>query len=112
MNKQGFNVYIDDIEEYTEKGKFVRNIVLFGIDKGSDILLEGFVEMFYDDEDTSEYIRDIQRSLRAPTSIRASGKYHVKVYNKDYGDLTFSVFDEGMTIKQVKELLKEIGREI
>jgi hypothetical protein len=110
--KKEFNVYIDDIEEYTEKGKFVRNIVLFGIDKGSDILLEGFVEMFYDDEDTSEYIRDIQRSLREPTSIRASGKYYVKVYNKDYGDLTFSVFDEGMTIKQVKELLKEIGREI
>jgi hypothetical protein len=111
MNEQGFNVYIDDIEEYTEKGKFVRNIVLFGIDKGSDILLEGFVEMFYDDEDTSEYIRDIQRSLRAPTSIKASGKYYVKVYNKDYGNLTISVPSD-MTIKQVKELLKEIGKEI
>jgi hypothetical protein len=110
MNKK-FNVYIDDIEEYTKKGKFVRNIVYFGIDSGSDILLEGFVEMFYDDEDTSEYYRDIQRSLRAPTSIRASGEHYVKVYNKDYGDLTISVFDD-MTIKQVKELLKEIGREI
>jgi hypothetical protein len=112
MNKQKFNVYIDDIEEYTEKGKFVRNIVYFGIDKGSDILLEGFVEMFYQDEDTSEYIRDIKRSLREPTSIKKSGEHYVKVYNKDYGDLTFSVFDEGMTIEKVKELLKEIGKEI
>lgn len=111
MNKQGFNVYIDDIEEYTEKGKFVRNIVLFGIDKGEDILLVGSVEMFYDDEDTSEYIRDIKRSLRAPTSIKASGKYHLKVCNKDYGDLDISVPSD-MTIKQVKELLKEIGKEI
>jgi hypothetical protein len=111
MNKQEFNVYIDDIEEYSKGVEFESAIVLFGIDKGSDILLVGSVIMYYYDEDTSEYIRDIQRSLRAPTSIRASGKYHVKVYNKDYGDLDISVPSD-MTIKQVKELLKEIGREI
>jgi hypothetical protein len=111
MNEQKFNVYIDDIEEYSKGVEFESAIVLFGIDKGEDILLVGSVEMFYNDEDTSEYIRDIQRSLRAPTSIRASGKHHVIVYNKDYGDLTISVPSD-MTIKQVKELLKEIGKEI
>jgi hypothetical protein len=67
--------------------------------------------MFYYDEDTSEYIRDIQRSLRAPTSIKASGEHSVIVYNKDYGDLVISV-PSGMTIKQTKELLKDIGENI
>jgi len=111
MNEQKFNVYIDDIEEYSKGVEFESAIVLFGIDKGEDILLVGSVEMFYNDEDTSEYIRDIQRSLRAPTSIRASGEHHIIVYNKDYGDLVISVPSD-MTIKQVKELLKEIGKEI
>jgi hypothetical protein len=109
--KKEFNVYIDDIEEYSKGVEFESAIVLFGIDKGEDILLVGSVEMFYYDEDTSEYIRDIQRSLREPTSIRASGEHHIIVYNKDYGDLTISVPSD-MTIKQVKELLKEIGKEI
>jgi hypothetical protein len=111
MNKQEFNVYIDDIEEYSKGVEFESAIVLFGIDKGEDILLVGSVVMSYYNEDTSEYIRDIQRSLREPTSIRASGEHHVIVYNKDYGDLTISVPSD-MTIKQVKELLKEIGSEI
>jgi hypothetical protein len=109
--KKEFNVYIDDIEEYSKGVEFESAIVLFGIDKGEDILLVGSVEMFYYDEDTSEYIRDIQRSLREPTSIKASGEHHIIVYNKNYGDLTISVPSD-MTIKQVKELLKEIGKEI
>jgi hypothetical protein len=111
MNKQEFNVYIDDIEEYSKGVEFESAIVLFGIDKGSDILLVGSVVMSYYNEDTSEYIRDIKRSLREPTSIRASGKYHIVVHNKDYGDLDISVPSD-MTIKQVKDLLKEIGSEI
>ena len=111
MNEQRFNVYIDDIEEYSRGVEFESAIVLFGISKGDDTLFFGSVNMFYYDEDTSEYIRDIQKILRTPTSIKASGKYHIKVYNKDYGDLDISVPSD-MTIKQVKELLKEIGREI
>jgi hypothetical protein len=111
MNEQRFNVYIDDIEEYSRGVEFESAIVLFGISKGDDTLFFGSVDMFYDDEDTSEYIRDIQRTLRAPTSIRASGEHHIIVYNKDYGDLVISVPSD-MTIKQVKELLKEIGKEI
>jgi hypothetical protein len=110
MNKK-YYVYIDDIEEYSKGVEFESAIVLFGISKGDDTLFFGSVNMFYYDEDTSEYIKDIQRSLREPTSIRASGKYHIIVYNKDYGDLVISV-PSSMTIKQVKELLKEIGSEI
>jgi ERCC4-type nuclease len=111
MEQAKYYVYIDDIVDDKEKNKFVGAMVLFGISKNDKTLFYGQVYMFYEDEDTSEYIRDIQRTLREPTSIRTSGKYAVKVYNKDYGDLVISV-PSGMTIKQVKELLKEIGREI
>jgi hypothetical protein len=111
MEQAKYYVYIDDIEEYSKGVEFESAIVLFGISKGDDTLFFGSVNMFYYDEDTSEYIRDIQRTLREPTSIRASGKYHVVVYNKDYGDLTISVPSD-MTIKQVKDLLKDIGSEI
>jgi hypothetical protein len=110
MNKK-YYVYIDDIEEYSKGAEFESAIVLFGISKGDNTIFFGHVNMFYYDEDTSEYIRDIQRSLRAPTSIRASGEHHVVVYNKDYGDLVISV-PSNMNVKQTKELLKEIGREI
>jgi hypothetical protein len=109
--KKEFNVYIDDIEEYSKGVEFESAIVLFGISKGDDTLFFGHVNMFYYDEDTSEYIRDIQRSLRAPTSIKASGEHSVIVYNKDYGDLVISV-PSGMTIKQTKALLKDIGENI
>jgi len=111
MEQAKYYVYIDDIVDDKEKNKFVGAMVLFGISKGDDTLFFGSVNMFYYDEDTSEYIKDIQRSLREPTSIRASGEHHIIVYNKNYGDLVISV-PSGMTIKQVKELLKEIWREI
>jgi hypothetical protein len=111
VKKSEYYVYIDDIEEYSKGVEFESAIVLFGISKGDDTLFFGHVNMFYYDEDTSEYIRDIQRSLRAPTSIKASGEHSVIVYNKDYGDLVISV-PSGMTIKQTKELLKDIGENI
>jgi hypothetical protein len=111
VNKPKYYVYIDDIEEYSKGVEFESAIVLFGISKDDDTIFFGHVNMFYYDEDTSEYIRDIQRSLRNPTSIRADGDYHVIVYNKDYGDLVISV-PTGQTVQQVKDLLKEIGDDI
>jgi len=110
MDKK-YYVYIDDVEEYSKGVEFESAIVLFGISKDDNTILYGSVNMFYYDEDTSEYIQDIQRSLRDPKSIRASGDHHVVVYNKDYGDLTISI-PSNMTSKDVKALLKEIGGEI
>jgi hypothetical protein len=111
MGKPKYYVYIDDVEEYSKGVEFESAIVLFGISKDDNTIFFGHVNMFYYDEDTSEYIRDIQRSLRNPTSIRKDGNHHVIVYNKDYGDLVISV-PSGMTTKQVKDLLKEIGGDI
>ena len=111
MVKTKYYVYIDDVEEYSKGVEFESAIVLFGISKDDNTIFFGHVNMFYYDEDTSEYIRDIQRSLRNPTSIRADGDHHVIVYNKDYGDLVISV-PTGQTVQQVKDLLKEIGDDI
>jgi hypothetical protein len=64
MNLNGYYVIIDDIEDYTKKGKFVNAIVYFSIYKKEEKILESFTTFDYEDEDTSEYIRDIARLFR------------------------------------------------
>jgi hypothetical protein len=64
MNLNGYYVIIDDIEEYTEKGKFVNAIVYFSIYKKEEKILESFTTFDYYDEDTSEYVRDIASMFR------------------------------------------------
>lgn len=116
MEQAKFNVVIDDIADYTEKGKFKSAIVEFSLERLVNQFvyweeLVGQVEFNYEDDDSSEYYKDIKRILREPKSMRKSGEYHLIVKNDDYGDLIITIPND-KTTKQVKELLKEIGREI
>jgi hypothetical protein len=64
VNKAKYVVIIDEVEDYTKKGKFVNAIVYFSIYNGEEKLLESFTTFDYEDESTKEYVRDIARLFR------------------------------------------------
>jgi hypothetical protein len=106
MEQAKYYVNIDDIENWFDKqGDLMFYMTYFTIYQGDDVIVKGHVDFNYDDEDTSEYIRDIKRIFREhEISLEGINEDFMVLLNEGYGSITMNRID--------KDLLKDIGREI